>query len=844
MENTRKTIRSVCRWQTLAAAVLLSALCCISRPLSAQPPSYILTDLGTTGGFAVSSAIGISENGTIVGTLTGFMSPTDPTRRSFVFQHGQMRFIDGDYQNLTSGASDNGIVAGTFTHGQWNRAFASPGPILPGDDLGTLRRNNNDPTGYIGDSLAAAINSAGDIGGVTSDGTGDAHAIIFKGAGSISDLGSLPLGGSVNGISSNGTIVGVASGAGGGVFVGAPGFNVPITFYPYCINDLREVAGQNPFGNGHAYVWNAQQGQIDLSLIARDGSGGPANAINNGGDVVGAEGSSAALWQKQPDGSYRYYDLNNLVVGGDSGFLEQATGINSSGQIVGTAAFPGGVHAFLLTPITTIDTLVLDSDFVPAGVTTGGTIYLTGPAPPEGLVVTLLSDNPSATVPESVTIEGGQMQAHFDISTDKLSNDTTANITASDGDISRTAALDITALLDSVSVIEGGPYWGGFPLTGEVILGDFSPQTDTVVSLASSDPSLVSIPATVTVPAHSPDMTFPITTFPVNADTQVDISATFGPKTVHFLLTLSPVEVTLTLNQSVCGRLPVSATIEISAPAPEDGLTFSLVSSDPSVANVPQSVTIQQGEMTASFTVETMAVAQNQDVTITAASDTGLQAGTTLTVMPLVKSVSLNPTSVYGGDSTFCTLQLNCILPEGLALDFPVSSDHPEAVTVPMSITVPGGADHVTFEVKTKVITQAAHAGISVKNDTAGDYKAFLDVIPGPLDATSLMHIQYGGFRFNRANGHFLQQVTLTNTSGKSISGPISLVLDHLSGNAGLFIKDGVTVVKQPLGSPYLNAPAGSLAPNTSTALILEFTDPTQQAIQYRARVLAGQGTR
>src|SRR5207248_2640002 len=132
-------------------------------------------------------------------------------------------------------------------------------------------------------------------------------------------------------------------------------------------------------------------------------------------------------------------------------------------------------------------------------------------------------------------------------------------------------------------------------------------------------------------------------------------------------------------------------------------------------AKVPASVTIEEGDEEVMFTVETMAVTQDQPVNITALGIGGLQASKPLTVQPLIKTVTLAPDTVCGGDSSVCTLKLNGALPSGDGLDFPVRSDNP-AVTVPNSITVPGGADSITFTVKTAVVTQAVQANVIVNN--------------------------------------------------------------------------------------------------------------------------------
>jgi hypothetical protein len=119
-----------------------------------------------------------------------------------------------------------------------------------------------------------------------------------------------------------------------------------------------------------------------------------------------------------------------------------------------------------------------------------------------------------------------------------------------------------------------------------------------------------------------------------------------------------------------------------------------------------------------------------------------------------------------------------------------------------------------------------------------------LTVPPVVQNVSGQVSVTRGGFLKNRATGRFVQTISLKNASGANIIGPTSLVLDALSGNAALFNKSGSTTVTTPSGSPYINATAGSLAAGASVTITLEFTDPTNAAISYSTRVLAGPGSR
>jgi hypothetical protein len=111
--------------------------------------------------------------------------------------------------------------------------------------------------------------------------------------------------------------------------------------------------------------------------------------------------------------------------------------------------------------------------------------------------------------------------------------------------------------------------------------------------------------------------------------------------------------------------------------------------------------------------------------------------------------------------------------------------------------------------------------------------------------AGSEIAVTRSGFRLNRLTGLFVQTVTLRNAGTTPIGGPISIVLDNLSGNATLANRTSTTTCAAPLGSPYITmlSPA-TLAPGQSVTVTLDFANPTNQGISYTARVLIGGGNR
>jgi hypothetical protein len=89
------------------------------------------------------------------------------------------------------------------------------------------------------------------------------------------------------------------------------------------------------------------------------------------------------------------------------------------------------------------------------------------------------------------------------------------------------------------------------------------------------------------------------------------------------------------------------------------------------------------------------------------------------------------------------------------------------------------------------------------------------------------------------------QAILLTNTGTTAIQGPIFYILQDLPAGVGVVNQSGgLTACFDPVGSRYVVAlPEGtSLAPNTSVAFQLAFSDPTAVAIVYSPLITGSLG--
>ena len=202
----------------------------------------------------------------------------------------------------------------------------------------------------------------------------------------------------------------------------------------------------------------------------------------------------------------------------------------------------------------------------------------------------------------------------------------------------------------------------------------------------------------------------------------------------------------------------VQATVTLSQPAPAGGAVVNLsnvitppagvTTPLPLTVQMPSSVTVDEGQTSASFNVATSVTtltgfsrAYLLDVQ---AAYGGTTQTATLTVNPpsFVSSLSVAPGNVVGGNTVVGTINLNGPAPSGGAL-VALSSDSP-AVTLPASVLIPEGQSGATFQVTTNVVTTSTTATLAAVYGSAisATVTARLVVAPQPASGADVVAIQ------------------------------------------------------------------------------------------------------
>ena len=237
---------------------------------------------------------------------------------------------------------------------------------------------------------------------------------------------------------------------------------------------------------------------------------------------------------------------------------------------------------------------------------------------------------------------------------------------------------------------------GAATTTGnQVSLPAPAPAGGTVVTLSSSNPSLASVPASVTIPASATSAAFPITVQAVSSNTTVTIGASAGSSTTQQVLTLQALAVSLlTLSQSSApaGTTVPNNRVDLNGAAGPSGFTVSLASSNSSAASVPPTATVSGGGSSVLFSITTGQVSSNTSVTISA-SGGGTTKTQNFTVTTSVPGAPANPSPANGATGIPVTTSLSWSAVSGAAsydVYFGTSSNPPFAGNTSATSFSPG----------------------------------------------------------------------------------------------------------------------------------------------------------
>ncbi len=191
-----------------------------------------------------------------------------------------------------------------------------------------------------------------------------------------------------------------------------------------------------------------------------------------------------------------------------------------------------------------------------------------------------------------------------------------------------------------------------------------------------------------------------------------------------------PPEASVTLSPSaVQGGSSSKGTVTFASPVGAASATVYLKSSS-SFATLPASITVNKGQASANFTVNTAGVTAVTSVTITATAAGSTQTAT-LTINPAaLQGLSLASTTLVGGNSTTGTVTLNGPAgPGGATINLSTTST---AAITPATVVIPQGSSSATFPVTSSGESTTVSAMI-IATFGAATYSQTLTVSPAIL---------------------------------------------------------------------------------------------------------------
>jgi hypothetical protein len=189
--------------------------------------------------------------------------------------------------------------------------------------------------------------------------------------------------------------------------------------------------------------------------------------------------------------------------------------------------------SLMLLPDPTIPSAVTLTPLrVTGGNSAQGRVTLGGAAPRGGTVVTLRADDASiATVPERVTVPTGARSAFFLVRTRGVRDTTAVSITATRAATSVSAPLTLLPPVLTGLTLKPSLVRSGSSTLGQVTLSGPAPDGGAVIALASGNPDVATVPASITVPAGATSATFPVGTQPSGTSASLPLTASFGSVT-------------------------------------------------------------------------------------------------------------------------------------------------------------------------------------------------------------------------------------------------------------------------------------------------------------------------
>jgi hypothetical protein len=451
-------------------------------------------------------------------------------------------------------------------------------------------------------------------------------------------------------------------------------------------------------------------------------------AAPSGGAVVSVVSSDSAILSVPSTITVPEGETQTTFTATTGGPVATTTNVSVTASYNGTAAVADWLY---LAPPSVVSVTVTPSTIV-GGEELTVEVTLSEPAA-AGTIVQFQSSHYAVQPPAPLVLGAGATTGEVTFQTSYVPSTTTAVITAAieswPGASTSVTIERLAITLDSISV-SPAELVGSNPATLTVNLTAAAAAGGLEVNLYGFNAGL---PPFVVVPEGETSATVPVETYVVEEVSEAYVGAHHGATGLYELITVNPPSgnsvqsLTLATPRTAGGSL-VTATLTLDAPAGVGGAAIALESDNLSVATVPASVTIAEGDSTTTFDIDTDAVVEPADVMIRATY--GVIRKERLTVVPTEATVSLESLSlddshvfrghpvVFNGEDITGTVTLSAAAPSG-GIVVTLGGSRAGIATVPASVTVPEGETSATFTITTEdadnspyVLVTAAYDGL------------------------------------------------------------------------------------------------------------------------------------
>lgn len=385
------------------------------------------------------------------------------------------------------------------------------------------------------------------------------------------------------------------------------------------------------------------------------------------------------------------------------------------------------------------------------------------------------------------------------------------------------AATACGAMAQSLSQVTVAPtsVEGGHRAILSVVLDSPAPRGGVTVTLTSSDTSVATVPASVTIYHRQIAADVVVHTETVATATPVTLTAALDASSMDATLTVGPLALAgvSVVPSTIAGGKTATGYVMLDGPAPSGGWVITLSGDNSAAATVPASVTVEQGRSEAHFSIPTSTVTADETVNITATDPNAVEQTTALTVVPLgLSKFKVFPDTVRGGQDAEVEVVLNEVAPSG-GIVITLSSDDP-STTVPASVTIPEGSTRAYFQITTTAVTVSTDVTLTATDPAGASLTAALTV--DPVKVVSL-YIVPGSIRGGRTAQGYIELDGPAPTGG--------LVITLSSNNSAVTVPATATVAA---GKYHVSFGLTTTTVASRTVATITATDPNDVAVTYR----------